>query len=84
MTASTRLESLVRAELQHRSGANSNPARPSHARRQQEQEGGQPRRPAVTAAGAPGLADTGTDERAAASMTLAAAPRARRKETRRH
>jgi hypothetical protein len=69
----TRLETLIRDELA-RGRTATHRVRPAHPRRQ-SRDGGRPRQPAVTAAGGLGLIDTGREERAAASMTLAAASR---------
>ena len=73
MSAPARLEAFIRAEFAR---LRAEPTRaPPPQPRHQTREGERPRQPAPLAAGDFGLADTtGREERAAASMTLAAAP----------
>ena len=73
MSAPARLEAFIRAEFAR---LRAEPTRaPPPQPRHQTREGERPRQPAPLAAGDFGLADTGGEVRAAAGMTLAAAPR---------
>jgi hypothetical protein len=79
VNASTRLEAFIRAELARRRPAELIQSLATRTHRHQTQEGGRPGQPAGSATGGPGLADTGREERAAASMKLAAVPRIARR-----
>jgi hypothetical protein len=77
-SAPGQLEAFIRDEFARRRRAESTRAPATRVRHQQTEEGGRPRQPAGLRAGAPGLADAGREQRAAASTRLAAVPRASR------